>query len=134
MPGEFLDSNVLIYAFTSDARAARAQELLAGDGITSVQGLNEFANVARRKLAMSWAEINDALANLKILLREVLPMDLQTHEEALRIVEHHNVSFFDALMVASALRAQCTTLWSEDMQHGLLIHNRLGIVNPFARP
>jgi predicted nucleic acid-binding protein len=49
-PGEFLDSNVLVYAFTTDPRAARAQGLLARGCTISVQGLNEFTNVARRKL------------------------------------------------------------------------------------
>jgi predicted nucleic acid-binding protein len=53
MAGEFFDSNVLVYAFT-DPRAVTAQALLERGGITRVQGLNEFTNVARRKLEMSW--------------------------------------------------------------------------------
>jgi len=61
MAGDFLDSNVLVYAFTSDPRAVAAQGLLERGCATSVQGLNEFANVARRKLGMNWEEIREAL-------------------------------------------------------------------------
>jgi len=63
MPGSFVDSNVLIYAFTADPRAAAAQALLERGCVTSVQGLNEFTNVARRKLGMTWDEaVTQALA------------------------------------------------------------------------
>jgi predicted nucleic acid-binding protein len=43
MPGEFLDANILVYAFTQDPRASVAQDLLQRGGLISVQGLNEFA-------------------------------------------------------------------------------------------
>ncbi|HKU63546.1 MAG TPA: PIN domain-containing protein [Rhizomicrobium sp.] len=131
MPGEFLDSNVLIYAFTNDPRAAKAQTLLTANCVTSVQGLNEFANVARRKLNMSWLEVNQALASLRVLLRAVHPIDLATHDLALTVAERHSYSLFDALMIASALQAGSTILYSEDMQHDIFINSRLRIVNPF---
>lgn len=134
MPREFLDSNVLIYAFTNDPRAARVQTLLAAGCATSVQGLNEFANVARRKLNMSWTEVNQALASLRELLRGVHPIDLATHDLALTVAERHSYSLFDALMIASALQAGCTILYSEDIQHGMSINSRLRIVNPFIAP
>ena len=60
LPGELLDTNVLVYAFTSDRRAGAAQALLERGCLVSVQGLNEFANVARRRLGMSWRELRDA--------------------------------------------------------------------------
>ena len=53
MAGEFLDSNILVYAFTTDPRAAVAQVLLERGGIISAQGLNGFTNVARRQLGMT---------------------------------------------------------------------------------
>ena len=132
MPGEFLDSNVLIYAFTNDPRAAKAQTLLTADCITSVQGLNEFANVARRKLNMSWTEVTQSLASLRELLRAIHPIDLATHDLALTVAERHSYSLFDALMIASALQADSAILYSEDMQHGMSINGRLRIVNPFT--
>jgi predicted nucleic acid-binding protein len=131
MPGEFLDSNVLVYAFTIDPRAARAQELLARGCIVGVQGLNEFTNVARRRLGMTWGEVREALAAIRTLCRTILPMDIDTHTDALRIAERYGYAIFDALIVASALCADCGVLWSEDMQDGIVIDRRLQIANPF---
>jgi predicted nucleic acid-binding protein len=130
-PSDFLDSNILVYAFTTDSRATRAQALLERGCIIGVQGLNEFANVAKRKLGMTWAEVRDALSAIRTICRTVVPMDVETHDDALRIAERYGYAFFDALMIASALRADCGTLWSEDMHDGLVIDRRLRIANPF---
>ena len=129
----FLDSNVLVYAFTTDERAAKALELLHARPTISVQGLNEFANVARRKLRMDWREVRDAISALRAFCPTILPLDLATHDEALRIAERHGYSMFDALVVASALQANSEMLWSEDMQHGMVIDGRLRIANPFRK-
>ncbi len=134
MAGEFLDSNVLVYAFTDDARAATAQALLDRGCTISVQGLNEFANVARRKLGKSWREIRDDLAAIRTLCATVIPIDVDTHETALRLAERYGFAMFDALMVATASKAGCTTLWSEDMQDGMVIDGKLRIANPFHAP
>lgn len=85
--GAFLDTNVLVYAFASDRRAAQAEALLARGGAISVQVLNEFANVARRELGMAWGEVVDALDAARTLCRPVLGLDLGTHVEALRLAE-----------------------------------------------
>jgi predicted nucleic acid-binding protein len=131
MPDEFLDTNILVYAFTLDARAEKAEALLAKGGTVSVQGLNEFVNVARRKLGMTWAEVREALAAIRTLSKTVLPVSLNTHTEALRLAEQHSYGFFDALMIASALESGCNVLYSEDMNHGMLIDGRLRIIDPF---
>jgi predicted nucleic acid-binding protein len=129
--GEFLDSNVLLYAFTTDRRAERAQELLARGCIISVQGLNEFTSVARRNLGMTWAEVGEALTAIRTLCRAIPPIDIDTHTEALRVAERYGCAIFDALVVAAALRADCRILWSEDMHDGLVVDGRLRIANPF---
>lgn len=129
---ELLDTNILVYAFTSDPRSQQAEQLLAKGCSISVQGLNEFANVAHRKLGMSWAEVGEATTIIRTLSKRVLPLDAETHAEALTQAERNGLSFYDALVVATALRANCTMLWSEDMQHGRVIEDRLQIVNPFA--
>ncbi len=134
MAGEFLDSNVLVYAFTDDARAATAQALLDRGCAISIQGLNEFANVARRKLGKSWREIRDDLAAIRTLCATVIPIDVDTHETALRLAERYGFAMFDVLMVATALQAGSSTLWSEDMQDGMLIDGKLRITNPFRAP
>jgi predicted nucleic acid-binding protein len=130
-PKAFLDTNVLVYAFTTDRRAEVAKELLGRGCVTSVQGLNEFANVARRKLGMSWAELRDALTVIRTLCHAILPQDLAIHEQAIDIAERYGLSMFDSLMVASALRGGCEILYSEDMQDGMAIDGRLRIVDPF---
>ena len=132
MPGGFLDSNVLVYAFTADPRAAAAQTLLERGGVTSVQGLNEFTNVARRTLGMSWGEVRAALADIRTLCQAILPLNIEMHVDALRIAERYGYTIFDALIIASALEAESDTLWSEDVQDGAVIDGRLRIVNPFA--
>jgi predicted nucleic acid-binding protein len=129
-PRALLDTNVLVYAFTTDPRAAAAQTLLGRGGVTSMQALNEFTNVARRKLGMTWSEVREALAAIRTLCRSILPMDLETHADAVRIAERHGYAIFDALMIAAALRAGCTILYSEDMQDGMRV-DALRIVNPF---
>jgi predicted nucleic acid-binding protein len=131
MAGEFLDSNVLVYAFTTDPRAEAARALLRRGCLISVQGLNEFANVARRKLRRPWPEIRDALAAIRLLCPIVLPLDAATHGAALDLAEQNGFAMFDALVVAAALRADADTLWSEDMQDGMIVNAKLRIANPF---
>jgi len=130
-PGEFLDSDVLVYAFTTDPRAAKAQELIERGCIVGVRGLNEFTNVARRRLGMTWGEVREALAAIRIVCRTILPINIDTHTDALRIAERYGYGIFDALMIASALSGNCGVLWSEDMQDGIIVDRRLRIANPF---
>ena len=98
------------------------------------RSVNEFANVTRRKLGKSWREIRDDLAAIRTVCPTVVPVDVDTHEAALRLAERHGFAMFDALMVAAALQAGCTTLWSEDMQDGMLIDGKLRTANPFRAP
>ena len=128
----FFDTNVVLYLLSADtAKADRAEELLARGGTVSVQVLNEFVAVASRKLHMPFAEIRDVLDQVRMVCT-VAPMTVQTHERALNIAERHGLSIYDALIVAAALLAGCTTLYSEDMQDGQVIERQLTIRNPFA--
>ena len=133
MPGNFFDTNVLVYLASGDAaKADRAESVIAVGGDISVQVLNEVSNVARRKMGMSWAETHAFLDTLRNLLT-VHPLTLQTHEAGLDLAQRYGFSIFDAMIAASALQAGCNTLWSEDMQHGMVIDSGLRIVNPFRR-
>jgi len=129
---EFVDSNILVYAFAFDERSTAAEALLQRGPVISVQGLNEFANVARRKLGMNWDELRESLVVIRAFCPVILPLNIDTHENALRLAERYGFATFDALIVASALEAECDTLWSEDMQHGMVIDGRLRIANPFC--
>ncbi|WP_395828636.1 PIN domain-containing protein [Elstera sp.] len=131
MPRGFLDTNILVYAFVEDPRAAVAEALLDQKCDTSVQALNEFATVARRKLRMTWGEVEEALALLQTVCGTIHPIELKTHADALRLAQRYGFSSYDALIVAAALRAGCDTLYSEDMQDGLAVDGRLTIRNPF---
>jgi len=131
MPASFFDTNVLLYvASRSSAKASRAEELIAGGGMISVQVLNEIANVGRRKMGLSWTELRDFLVTIRALLT-VVPVTVDCHDTGLRLAERYSLSIFDAMIAASALRASCDVLWSEDMQHGLVIDKTLRIANPF---
>jgi predicted nucleic acid-binding protein len=127
----FFDTNILFYLLSEDhAKADKAEEVLAGGGIVSVQVLNEFVSVASRKLAMKWPEIRDCLEPLRLTLR-VEPITLDTHDQALRIAERYGVSFYDALIVSAAQLCGCAVLYSEDLQHGQVFEKSLTVQNPF---
>ncbi|TGQ38369.1 PIN domain-containing protein [Mesorhizobium sp. M00.F.Ca.ET.216.01.1.1] len=131
MPVSFFDTNVLVYVVSGDtAKADRAEAAIAAGGAISVQVLNELANVARRKMQMSWADTHALLTTLRGLLT-VHPLTLETHETGLRLAERYGLSTYDAMIASAAIHAGCDTLWSEDMQHGMALDEGLRIVNPF---
>jgi predicted nucleic acid-binding protein len=133
MGGRFVDTNVLLYlASGDDQKADRTEAALAQGGTISVQVLNEIANVLRRKIQMSWTDTHEFLEMIRAFLI-VEPVTEETHETGLRIAERYGLSIYDAMIVAAALLAGCDTLVSEDMQDGLLVHDRLRIVNPFGQ-
>ena len=119
----FIDTNILLYLLSADAdKADRAELIVRKGGLISVQVLNEMANVARRKLAMPWREINELLALIRSVC-SVEPLTIETHDRGRRVAERYKLSVYDAMIVAAALIAGCETLHSEDMQDGLLIDN-----------
>lgn len=131
MPVSFFDTNILIYLASGDAsKADRAEATIAGGGSISVQVLNELANVARRKMQMSWDDAHTFLNMLRGVLT-VHPITVETHEAGLRLAERYGLSIYDSMIVASALGAGCDTLWSEDMEHGMKLDEGLRIANPF---
>ena len=127
----FFDTNVLIYLLSADsAKADRAETLIAAGGTVSLQVLNEFVAVATRKLGMRLPEIREILSATRALCT-VEPLTIATHELALDLAERFDLSCYDALIVAAATAANCTVLYSEDMQDGQRIEG-LTIRNPFA--
>ena len=128
----FLDTNVLIYAVAkNDPRALKAEALLASGGMISVQSLNEFVSVARRKLGMSWKEVKELLDLICILYPKPVAISLNTHRLAVSIAEKYGYSIYDALVASAALEAGCKTLYSEDLQDGQIINRQLTVRNPF---
>ncbi|HYG25726.1 MAG TPA: PIN domain-containing protein [Caulobacteraceae bacterium] len=128
----FLDSNVLLYAISSDSRkAAVTGDLIAAGGNISVQVLNEFASIASRKHGLSWSQIGHALGLLRRTL-DVWPLTISVHDSGLRIAERYRFSLYDSLLVAAALQAGCSTFFSEDLHDGQVIEGSLTIRNPFT--
>ena len=131
MPGSFFDTNVLLYIAANDTvKAGRAEEIIGEGGTINVQVLDELAHVARRKMRLSWPETHTFLSMIRDLLI-VHPVTVEIHETALVLAERYTLSIYDAMIAAAALHANCDTLWSEDMQHGMAIEATLRVANPF---
>lgn len=131
MPGSFVDTNILVYLASGDARKAALVEGLVAEGCTvSVQVLNEFTSIARRMMGFVWSEVREFLSIIRSLTA-VVASGLDVHEEGLRLGERYRLSVYDGMIVGAALLAGCETLWSQGMQDGLVIDDRLTIRNPF---
>jgi len=134
----FLDTNVLIYAFGGkksslpDSRVDLARQIVTLGGVVSVQVLNEFAQVCRRKADLSWDLIDSSLQAIKKICGTVVPLTLETHEAAVQISRRYGFQIYDSLILASAQQAGCSVLYTEDLQHRQQIET-LKIVNPFLK-
>jgi len=127
----FFDTNVLLYLLSGDpTKAGRAEALLAEGGTISVQVLNEFASVCRRKLGLDLADVRAFVDTFQAVCA-VVPVDVPLHEDGVAIAYRHQISVHDGLIVAAALRAGCRTLFTEDLNHGQSVEG-LVIVNPFT--
>ena len=134
----FLDTNVFVYSLDkqSPKKAEIARRLIRSGvdsekGIVSYQVVQEFFHVALRKFAAPMP-IPDCEQYLAIAFRPMLAVYFSALlcGEALRIHGQHGVPWFDALIVAAALEAECDALYSEDLQHGRTF-GKLKIQNPF---
>ena len=127
----FFDTNVLLYLLSADtAKADRVEKLLGERGTISVQVLNEFAAVAVRKLKMPLIDVREILGTIRAVC-SVEPVTVATHDRGLAIFERYGFSLYDSVLVASALIAAASVLYSEDLQHGQVIDGQLRVVNPF---
>lgn len=131
MSAVFVDSNVILYLLSGDvAKADRAEAILDAGGIISVQVLNEVTSVCLRKLKMTWEEVDAVLLAVKAAC-DVVPLTLESHEQAVQISKRYQLSFYDAHICAAAILSGAKLLLSEDMQDGLKI-DALVVKNPFA--
>ena len=131
MSAEFADTNVVLYLLDDGPKAERAEEILGQGPRISVQVLNEAMVNCRRKAGLSWEDTGAFLEGIKSLC-PVEGLAVQTHQVGRALAEKYQLSVYDAMIVSAALIAGCTTLWTEDMHDGLLVEDRLRIVNPFA--
>ena len=111
------------------ARPIKPKPCLPSSPSISVQVLNEVTSVCNRKLGMPWSEIQDLLSALKASCN-VVPLTVNTHAHAVQIAQQHQISFYDAHIVAAALASGASTLMTEDLHDGLVLGG-LKIQNPF---
>ena len=126
----FFDTNILVYGFLDLEKRGRALDVMADGGVISAQVLNEFTNVARTRRGIPWPQIEAAIAVIRDQFDEIVPLTDETHAAAVMLARDHGFAFFDALIVAAAVSADCDTLYSEDMHHGGR-YGGLTIINPF---
>jgi predicted nucleic acid-binding protein len=127
----FFDTNVVLYAFTPSGDKTRtAERILFQGGVVSVQVLNELTSVACTKFKMTWSEVKRVILGTTIMCPNPSALTYETYLEAQRISERYGFSIWDGLIIASALDAGCTTLYTEDLQHGQVVEG-VRIENPF---
>ena len=127
----FVDTNIAVYAAVGGQKAPRALEVLS-DATISVQVLNEFVNVALRKLRYDNATIEQLVAELRSQVATIQPVTEAAHDLARKITFRYKLAFSDSALLATALLADCDTFYSEDLQDGLVIEGSLTIRNPFV--
>ena len=133
----FVDTNVLVYLFSDEPeKQQRANELLVSAPpeetlVISTQVIGEFVNVCLRRRLLSEAE-TARLIDVFAAALEVVRPEVATLREGMRLHERYGYAWWDSVLVATALEADCTILYSEDLQDGQVIEGRLRIVNPFA--
>jgi len=129
----FADTNIVIYAFTSDEPEKQVQTLRFLDDcqpVVSTQVLKEFSNVLLKKGNVRHARIKEIVSEITEVA-SVVNEELTLILDSIDIQERYKFSFYDSLIIAAALNSQCQTLLSEDMQDGQIIDGRLRIVNPY---
>ena len=126
----FFDSNVLLYLLDTSQKKQRTEELLRQQGVVSVQVLNEFIEVSRRKFKLP---TQVAVAFLKPISErcKIVDLTLDTHKRAIEIIMTTNLGIYDANIIAAAELSGCNVLYSEDMSHGQKIGS-VSIFNPFV--
>lgn len=131
----FLDTNVLVYLYSRDEpekQAAALSLIENNESFVSTQVLSELANTLSRKFALPFDVVAQAVAEVREGCT-VLPVMPETISQALALAKKYQCSYYDSLILASALSVGCSTLFTEDMQHGQAIENSLTINNPFRK-
>ena len=129
----FADTNIIVYAYTDDEPDKRAIVLDTLDNcnlVISTQVIREFITVMVRKFKQAMSEVQEQVNSITEIAHVVYE-DLTLIHKAIEINQKYKFRFYDCLIVAAALTANCKTLLSEDMQHGQIINETLTISNPF---
>jgi len=127
-----LDTNILIYLEGNDsAKRSISENLLSFAPVIPSQVVTEFLNVTRRLRNISKLQAMNEASALFADCR-IAPIQNSTIDLAISLIQKYDFQLFDSLIVALALESECKILYTEDMQHGLLVNKKLQIINPFA--
>ena len=129
----FIDTNILIYFISNEKKKKlRAKEIIFStqEVYISAQVVSEFISVCLSKKLLSIAEITPLIDNFLSALR-FSSIEESTIKKALQIKQDSNFSYWDSLVIASAIENNCSILYTEDMQDGQIISNSVTIINPF---
>ena len=129
----FADTNIILYTIGQDKRKTELTRYLINTELelmVSTQVINECVNVCLRKFNFNRQKAYN-FADQIMAVTDVVAVDEATVRKSAEIAINHQVSNWDALIIASALLSNCSTLYSEDMQHGQVFNKQLTIINPF---
>ena len=135
----FFDTNILVYLFDTSEKEkhAKARHLLSEQiGKSSLhissQVINEFVNITTGKIKnpVSFEKQRNILKFLQVVF-VISPLTIHTSLAAVDMKLRYSLSYWDSLVLASALENRCSVIYSEDMQHGQMIEGSLKIINPF---
>jgi predicted nucleic acid-binding protein len=128
-----VDSNIILYALDeneSNFKKEMSLEIMRDKLFFSSQSLSEVINVCRKR----WKYDKTRLIKTSVFLLKncrLIPVSEMIVNQAHTVSVKYDLQYFDSLIIASALEANCKILYSEDMQHNLLVENQLRIINPF---
>ncbi|MDZ4844311.1 MAG: PIN domain-containing protein [Chitinophagales bacterium] len=132
----FIDTNILVYSIYGDARQKEKVNVALTDAggqlVLSMQVLKEFTNVCLKKRLHK--TVDELTGNILKTAQTFSVSEITVHTltEAISIHQQYGFSFYDSLIIATALEQECKTLYSQDLQHGQTIKRKLKIVNPFV--
>jgi predicted nucleic acid-binding protein len=127
-----LDTNILIYAFgkQDDDRKQIAKEIITKCNIISLQVVNETVYVLLKKFKFQHSEV-DSVINFMRQNFIISDLNIRTLDQTIKISARYGFTFWDSMILASALENNCSVLYSEDMHHNQIIEGSLQIINPF---
>jgi len=127
-----LDTNILIHLEGNDISKRNVAEiLLSYDPVIPSQVISEFINVVRRLRKVPKQQL---ITEASALFRHctIAPLTQSTLDLAKNLIDRYDFQIFDSIIVASALEANCGILYSEDMQHNMIVYKKLKIINPYV--
>ncbi len=130
----FIDTNIIVYSYSNSEadKQSIARDLISTrNSYVSTQVLQELTNTITKKFKFSYENATDAI-NECCKNNNLHTNTHATILEACKVAGKYRFSFYDSLIISAALACECTILYTEDLHNGLIIENKLRIINPFS--